>query len=43
LPGAKVAATGGLVGLMAQGTDVFDYVNPDLTLDGLRIIREMNP
>ena len=38
----KVVATGGLAELMAKETDVFDAVNPELTLIGLRIIHEMN-
>ena len=39
---AKVVATGGLAGLIAKQTTVFDAVNPDLSLIGLRIIYEMN-
>ena len=39
---AKVVATGGLAELMAKETNVFDAVNPDLTLLGLRLIYEMN-
>jgi type III pantothenate kinase len=39
---AKVAATGGLVSLLAPHTEHFDYVEPMLTLDGLRIIAERN-
>ena len=39
---AKVVATGGLAHLMAQEVSVFDVVNPDLTLVGLRLIYEMN-
>ena len=38
----KVIATGGLAGIIAKEVDVFDAVNPDLTLLGLRIIHEMN-
>ena len=41
--GCKVVATGGLADLIAQEADVFDAVNPDLTLAGLRIIHELNP
>lgn len=37
---APVVATGGLVSLLASETDYFDYVEPMLTLDGLRIIAE---
>lgn len=39
---AKVIATGGLAGLIAQETNVFNAVNLDLTLIGLRLIYEMN-
>jgi type III pantothenate kinase len=38
----KVIATGGLTDIIARETDVFDIVAPWLTLDGLRIIWEMN-
>ena len=37
-----VIATGGYAGLIARETDVIDFVNVDLTLEGLRIIYEMN-
>lgn len=37
---AKVIATGGLAVLFDQHTDVFDAVNPDLTLTGLAILAE---
>lgn len=39
---AKVVATGGQAALIAKETDVFDHVNKDLTLMGLRMIFEMN-
>ena len=39
---AKVVATGGLAEVIAKETSVFDTVNPDLTVVGLRIIHEMN-
>jgi type III pantothenate kinase len=39
---AKVVATGGQAGLIARETRVFDYVNKDLTLIGLRMVYEMN-
>jgi type III pantothenate kinase len=39
---AKVIATGGLADLIAGETNLFDEVNPFLTLEGLRIIYEMN-
>ena len=42
LPQAKVVATGGLCRVIALGTDVFDYVEPGLVLDGLRLIYYMN-
>ncbi len=39
---ARVVATGGLAGVMAKETKVFDAANPDLTLIGLRMVYEMN-
>ena len=39
---AQVIGTGGLVGVIAKETDIFDVVNPDLTLIGLRLVYEMN-
>lgn len=39
---AWVVATGGWAGLMSQLTRSFDHVDPDLTLEGLRLIYEMN-
>lgn len=39
---AKVVATGGHAQLLAGLTQVIDYVNPDLTLVGLRIIFALN-
>jgi type III pantothenate kinase len=41
-PDMKVIATGGLAPVLARLTDVFQVVNPDLTLDGLRMIYELN-
>ncbi|AUM73208.1 type III pantothenate kinase [Paracoccus jeotgali] len=38
----KVIATGGLAPLFEQGTDVFDSVEDDLTVQGLRLIYEFN-
>ena len=38
----KVIATGGLAEIVAQETDVIDIISPWLTLDGLRIIWELN-
>jgi len=37
---AQVVATGGLVSVIAPHTDMFDYVEPTLVLDGLRLIAE---
>lgn len=44
LPGesATVIATGGLAPLVDQHTDVIDQIAPELTLDGLRVIYDMN-
>ena len=39
---AKVIATGGYANIIAKETNVFDEVNPDLTLIGLKLIYEMN-
>jgi len=41
-PGVKVIGTGGYADLIAKETDVIDEVNVDLTLEGLRIIYDMN-
>ncbi|MGI5840225.1 MAG: type III pantothenate kinase [bacterium] len=38
----KVAGTGGLIGLMAGETGIFDVINPDLTLEGLHHIYNLN-
>jgi type III pantothenate kinase len=37
-----VVATGGLANLMAEHTESFNHVNPELTLIGLRLVHEMN-
>jgi len=37
---AKVIATGGLAVLFDEATDIFDAVDPDLTLEGLAILAE---
>ncbi len=39
---ATIVITGGYAGLMAQETAIFDVVNPDITLIGLRLIYLMN-
>jgi len=39
----KVIATGGLASLFTEGTLVIDRVEPDLTLEGLRLLAERNP
>jgi len=39
---AKVIATGGLAPLIAKHTDVIELIAPQLTLDGLRLIAELN-
>ena len=41
-PGTKVIGTGGYAELIARETDVIDTVDVNLTLEGLRIIYEMN-
>ena len=41
-PEMKVVATGGLVDLIAPATNVIQIVNPWLTLEGLRILWDMN-
>jgi type III pantothenate kinase len=39
----KVIATGGLAPLLAEGTGVIERIDPDLTLDGLRMLAQRNP
>jgi len=39
---AKIIATGGLARVIARETSVIQVVNPNLTLEGLRLIYEMN-
>ena len=39
---ARVIATGGLANVIANETKIVDAVNPHLTLEGLRLIHEMN-
>ena len=40
--GAKVIATGGMADIIEREAKVFDAVDPNLTLTGLRIIHELN-
>jgi len=37
---AKIVATGGLAILFDEKTDIFDYVDADLTIQGLAILAE---
>lgn len=39
----KVVATGGLATLFAEGTLAIHHIEPDLTLDGLRLLADSNP
>jgi type III pantothenate kinase len=39
----KVVATGGLAPLFAEGTMMIEQIDPDLTLDGLRLLAARNP
>lgn len=39
----KVLATGGLAPLVAEGTTIISHIDPDLTLDGLRMLVARNP
>jgi type III pantothenate kinase len=39
----KVVATGGLAPLFAEGTMLIEQIDPDLTLDGLRLLAARNP
>jgi type III pantothenate kinase len=39
----KVVATGGLAPLFSEGTTVMERIDPDLTLDGLRLLAQRNP
>ena len=39
----KVVATGGLAPLFSEGTLVIEQIEPDLTLEGLRLLAERNP
>jgi type III pantothenate kinase len=42
LPGATVIATGGLAGSFAEHSELIQHVEPDLTLEGLRMLWEKN-
>lgn len=39
----KVIATGGLAPLLAEGTVIIERIDPDLTLEGLRMLAMRNP
>ena len=39
----KVVGTGGLAPLLAEGTMMIEQIDPDLTLEGLRLLAERNP
>lgn len=39
----KVIATGGLAPLLGEGTTLFERIEPDLTLEGLRLLASRNP
>ncbi len=41
-PNMKVVVTGGLASILLDGTNVFDFVDSQLTLDGIRLLLEMN-
>jgi type III pantothenate kinase len=43
MPGMKVVATGGLAPLLAEGTALIERVDPDITLEGLRLLAARNP
>lgn len=40
--GSKVVGTGGLAHIIEKESDVFDAVDPNLTLTGLRLVHELN-
>jgi len=39
----KVIGTGGLAPLLAEGTPVMERTDPDITLEGLRLLADRNP
>ncbi len=43
MPALKVVATGGLAPLLAEGTTLIETVDPDITLEGLRLLAGRNP
>jgi type III pantothenate kinase len=38
-----VVGTGGLAPLLAEGSALLERIDPDLTLEGLRLLAERNP
>jgi type III pantothenate kinase len=42
-PRMKVIATGGLAPLLAEGTTLIERIDPDITLEGLRLLALRNP
>ncbi len=40
---ARIVGTGGLAPLLAEGTEIFDRIDPELTLEGLRMLAGRNP
>jgi type III pantothenate kinase len=41
-PAAQVVATGGLIGLLSASLPEIEHINPCLTLEGLKIIHDLN-
>jgi type III pantothenate kinase len=39
----KVIGTGGLAPLLAEGATIIEHIDPDITLEGLRLLAERNP
>ncbi|MDB5412383.1 MAG: pantothenate kinase [Rubritepida sp.] len=42
-PHMKIIATGGLAPLLAEGTTIIERIDPDITLEGLRLLAARNP
>lgn len=42
-PAMKVIGTGGLAPLLAEGTTLIERIDPDITLEGLRLLAARNP